>query len=58
MLFTFLDAVELRKLPKVMDYTTKTMKNQQMGTMNQLQNLHLPCQQNNVQIEDGKKRSG
>lgn len=30
MLFTFLDAVELRKLPKVMDYTIKTMRNQQM----------------------------
>ena len=55
MLFTFLDAVGLRKLPKVMGYTIKAMRNQQMGTMNQLQNLHLPCLQNNVQIEDGEE---
>lgn len=55
MLFICLDVVKLRKLLKVMDYTMRTIRKQQIGAMNPLQNLHLRCLQNNVQIENGEK---
>ena len=48
-------AVKLRRFPKAMDYTITTMRSQKIGTISQLQNLHLPCLQNKVQIEDGEK---
>ena len=54
----FLVAVKLRRFPKAMDYTIRTMRSQKIGTINQLQNLHLPCLQNKVHIKGGEKRSG
>ena len=48
-------AVKLRRFPKAMDYTIRTMRSQKIGKISQLQNLHLPCLQNKVQIEDGEK---
>lgn len=54
-LFTILDSVKLRKLPRVLDYTMKIIRNQEIGTMNQLQNVHLWCFQNNIHIEGGEK---
>lgn len=56
MSFTFLDSVKLRNLPTVIDYTMKTIRNQQIGTMNQLQSLR--CLQTTSTLGVGKKRSG
>lgn len=52
MSFTFLDSVKLRNLPTVIDNTMKTIGNQQIGTMSQLQSSLPP---NNIHIGGGEK---